>query len=149
MMAVVQSLGALTDLQPAAWTATASYGTLRLYDQYWADYATIYRTQPNVRTCVDFLARNVAQLGLHVFRRQGETDRVRLREHALALTIGRPNPFTTRYRLIESLMSDLGIYFNAYWAKIWSGSTGRVALLRIPPALMTVYGALAPTKYEV
>ncbi len=147
MATVIQSLGSLADYSPA-WTASASYGSLTLYDRYNYAYATLYRTQPNVRTCVDFLARNVAQLGLHVFRRVSETDRQRLREHGLARTIAKPNPFTTRYRLIESLMSDLGIYWNAYWLKL-KAISGSVALLRVPPALVSVAGGLAPTKYEI
>ena len=153
-MAVVQSLGNLTSLEPA-WAATASYGSLRLYDSFTFDYQTIYRTQPNVRTCVDFLARNIAQLGLHVFRRVGDTDRVRLTNHGLAQVIKTPNPFTTRYRLIESLMADLGIWFNAYWLKVRpltalrSAQDASLALLRIPPNLVTVYGGLVPSSYEI
>ncbi len=145
-MAVVQSLGNLADLQPN-WLPSASYGSLTLYDQYSYDYATLYRTQPNVRTCVDFLARNIAQLGLHTYRRVSETDRQRLRDHPMALTLGQPNPYTTRYRLINALVSDLGIYDNAFWIKL--EVTGRLALLRVPPSLVTCYGTLAPTYYEV
>ncbi len=143
---VVQSLGSLAELS-SNWRPSANYGSLRLYDQFSYDYATLYKTQPNVRTCVDFLARNIAQLGLHVFRRVSETDRQRLRDHPLALTISEPNPYTTRYRLVESLLSDLGIYFNAYWLKL--PGNGRPALLRVPPPLVTPSGALAPVAYEV
>ena len=131
-MAVVQSLGALI-AQETAWAPSYSYGSLRMYNAFNYDYATLYKTQPNIRTCVDFLSRNIAQLGLHVFQRKGETDRVRLRDHPLAKLIEQPLPATmkvTRYHLIESLMADLGIYFNAYWLKI--GSPPK-ALLRVPP----------------
>ncbi len=145
-MAVVQTINGLTDLTPN-WWPTVSYGSLKMYDQYNYDYATLYRTQPNVRTCVDFLARNIAQLGLHVFQRVSETDRKRLRDHPLAALIRKPNPWTTRYRLIESLMGDLGIYFNAYWLKVKSGDG--IALLRVPPQYVTPAGGLVPTRYEI
>ncbi len=145
-MAVVQSINGLVDLAPP-WTVAPSYGSLRMYDQLNYDYATLYRTQPNVRTCVDFLARNIAQLGLHVFRRVSETDRQRLRDHPLAVTIGKPNPWTTRYRLINSLISDLGIYDEGYWLKV--KGEGRVFLLRVPPPLVTPGGGLVPTRYEI
>jgi len=150
MGAVVESMGAITELSER-WAPSHSYSgyqSLNLYNQHYYTYATIYEQQPNVRTCVDFLARNVAQLGLHVFRREGETDRVRLREHPLTLLLRRPNPWTTTYRLIESLMGDLGLYFNAFWLKLKDG-LGRPALLRVPPELMTVKGGLAPRLYEV
>jgi HK97 family phage portal protein len=147
MPTVIQSLGGLADYSPD-WAPSSSYGSLRLYDQYNYAYSTLYETQPNVRTCVDFLARNVAQLGLHLFRRVSETDRQRLRDHPLALTLAMPNSFTTRYRLIESLVGDLGVYFNAYWLKLpWKED--RPALLAVPPELVTVSGGLMPTGYEI
>ncbi len=123
-----------------------SYGSLRMYDDYNQDYQTIYKTQPNVSTAVDFLARNVAQLGLHTYRRVSDTDRQRLTDHPFAQTIKRPNPFTTTYRLIASMMSDLGIFDNAYWYKFRRPA---FALLRIPPQMVTVYGGLMPTAYEI
>jgi HK97 family phage portal protein len=147
-MAVVQSLGRLADLQ-LGWTPALARGSLRLYDRYSYDYAALYRVQPNVRTCVDFLARNIAQLGLHVFERVSETDRRRLRDHPLAQLIERPLPAefkVTRYRLVESLMGGLGVYFNAFWLKVKGPQTG---LLRIPPPYVTVQGGLVPTGYEV
>jgi len=149
-MAVVQSVGALADLSPS-WWPVISYGSLQMYDDYNYDYATLYKMQPNVRTCVDFLARNIAQLGLHVFRRVSETDRVRLRDHPLAQVLAKPLPAefkVTYYRLIESLMGDLGVYFNAYWlkAKVPNAPLG---LLRIPPPYVTIKGGLVVTGYEM
>ncbi len=149
-MATIQSLGQLTTLQPPWWSPGIVRTGVLMYDSYSRDYATLYRTQPNVRTCVDFLARNIAQLGLHVYRRVSDTDRVRLTDHPLALLLSQPLPAAmkiTRYRLMEALMSDLGIYFNAYWHKIRQG--GELGLLRIPPNYVTVYGALIPTRYEL
>jgi HK97 family phage portal protein len=149
-MAVVQSVGALADLN-TNWWPTINYGSVRMYDQFNYDYAALYRMQPNVRTCVDFLARNIAQLGLHVFRRVGETDRVRLRDHPLAVVLGRPLPEefkVTSYRLIESLVSDLGVYFNAYWFKV-KVPNAPMGLLRILPDLVTIKGSLFPTGYEI
>lgn len=148
MAIAVQSMGALVGADTGLMSLSWSSGSLQMYDQYWYDYATLYRTQPNVRTCVDFLARNIAQLGLHVFRRVNETDRQRLRDHPLARLIAQPNPYTTRYRLIEALMGDLGVWFNAYWLKVRGGG-GQLALLRIPPALVSVAGGLVPTAYEI
>jgi len=150
-MAAVQSLGTVTQLGQANWTLTQPRRGLRLYDDFNYDYAALYRLQPNVRVCVDFLARNIAQLGLHTFRRVSETDRVRVRDHPLPLLLARPLPpemKVTRYRLIEALVSDLGIYFNAYWLKLRQGGAV-VGLLRIPPIYMTPVGNLVPTSYSL
>ena len=147
MMAIVISEGMLTDAS-RNWSPSAhSFGRVQLYGAHNYTYARLYREQPNVRTCVDFLARNIAQLGLHVFRRQGETDRIRLRDHPLVQLVERPNPWTTRYRLIEGLVGDLGIYFNAYWLKVRNEE--RLNLVRIPPPLVTVRGDLVVKVYEV
>ncbi len=151
-MAVVLTPEDLADLYPGGkWYSGWSSGTLEMYDRYFYDYATMYRTQPNVRTCVDFLSRNIAQLGLHWFRRVSDTDRVRLTDHPAALSIEEPLPPVfkmTRYRLFETTMGDLGTYFNAFWLKL-RGEDGRIGLLPVPPPNVKVYGGLLPTRYVI
>ena len=109
-------------------------------------YAAMYRTQPNVRTVVDFLARNIAQVPLHAYRRVSDIDRQRVSDHEVIRWLDHPNPGTTRYRLFESLIQDLGIYFNAYWLKVTRGDGG-VGLVRLPPEQMTVEGWLIPDLF--
>ncbi len=145
-MTTVRSLGATATLDMAQWPKAA--GGVTLYDNYTYDYATMYRTQPNVRLCVDFIARNIAQLGLHVYRRVSDTDRERLSNHGLALSLKQPNPFTTRFRFIQSVFSDLGIYENAYALKM-PGKRGQITLLPVPPPWVTTTGGFAPELYEV
>lgn len=150
-MAVIVTEGALADVQPTWWPINR-FGSVRLYDNRNYDYATLYRTQPNVRTCVDFLARNIAQLGLHTFRRVSDTDRLRLTDHPLAVVLGNPLPpefKVTRYGLMESLMADLGVYYRAYWLKIRSNAGGPLGLLRLPPPFVEVGGGLVPTTYKL
>jgi HK97 family phage portal protein len=147
-MAFVQSLGGLQSV--ADWQPTSWRSSVRMYDGFNYEYATIYRMQPNVRTCVDFLARNVAQLGLHVFKRHGETDRERLRDSGLARLLAQPLPPAlkqTTYRLIEGTMGDLGIYFNAFWLKLQVAD--RLGLVRLPPMAVRPKGGLIVTEYEV
>ena len=149
-MAAIDTPEGLVTLRPT-WSSSVVRRSVRMYDSFNYDYATLYRTQPNVRTCVDFLARNIAQLGLHTFRRISDTDRERLFDHGLPKLLAMPLPAefkVTRYRLIESLMADLGIYFNAYWLKLRTSGTLR-GILRVPPIYMTVKGGLVPTGYEL
>ncbi|HUV94561.1 MAG TPA: phage portal protein [Anaerolineae bacterium] len=143
---IVVSEGLLTNVN-VGWSPTATYGRLRLYGDHIYEYDQLYRLQPNVRTCVDFLARNVAQLGLHVFRRVSDTDRQRLYDHPLAELLSKPNWSTTRYRLIEAMMGDLGIYFNAYWLKVWREK--KLYLVRVSPSIVRVEGGLIPKSYEI
>lgn len=147
-MTVIQSGSSLLGLQPGWLNTSAINSNVTLYGDYTADYWTIYRTQPTVKTVVDFLARNIAQLGLHVFRRISDTDRERLADHPLAQLMGRPNPSTTTYRLIRRMVRDVCIYGNGYWLKIRAPGGG-IALLTAPFEIVSVYGTLNPTRYKI
>jgi HK97 family phage portal protein len=141
-------LQALTTPASSALSASSTHA-LHLYGLNQA-YGEIYQTQPNVRICVDFLSRNVAQLGLPVYRKVSQTDRARLNDHDLAAWLSNPNPDTCRYRLIESLVADLGVYFNAYWLKVRYERDGRpaIGLVRLPPEEMEAKGGLLRTHFE-
>jgi HK97 family phage portal protein len=109
------------------------------------DYFEIWRTQPSVRRTVSFLARNIAQLSIHMFERKGDTDRQRLVDHPLARLLARPNSFTTKYRFLNALVSDFAIYDNAYWWKVKGGQ-----LIHLPAPLITPKGDnwLTPDFFE-
>jgi HK97 family phage portal protein len=98
-------------------------------------YGELWRTQPQMRTVVDFVARNIAQIGLPLFRRVSDTDRERITDHPLAALVKRPNPRMTRYRMIDSLVHDLAIYDVACWWKAKGPS-----LVRLPPSKLTPVG---------
>lgn len=125
---------------------------LRLSDGLSEDYATLYRKQPAVRTVVDFLARNVAQLSLHTFQRLDDSDRKRVHDHPFAQLMREPNGYTTGFRLMRDLISDRGIYDRALWVKYTSKQTGQKSLVRIPPRLWSIADGdnwLAPTAFIV
>ncbi len=108
-------------------------------------YGKLYRTQPHVRTVVDFLASQLGQLGIHVYRRISDTDRVRVHGHPLAELLRIPNAATSRYRWVAELVMDYGIFGNAYAIK--TRSPNRLELYRVPAAQMTVHGDLVPRAY--
>jgi HK97 family phage portal protein len=146
-MAVVQSYGVLKRVGPTS--SGSTYEPSRsggLDTACCATYAAIYRTQPNVRTVVDYVARNVAQVPLHTYRRVSATDRVRLIDHELAAWLDEPNPDTTTFRLIESTMQDLGIYGMGFWLKVRLPE--RIGLMRLAPMSLVPLGWLMPTAYE-
>jgi HK97 family phage portal protein len=120
-------------------------------DPVWlhSDYAAIYRSHPFIRTCVDFLSRNVAQLGLHLYRRHADGGRERVRDHPVAQLLDRPNEWTPRYDHQCGTIADLGIYGVAYWLK--TGAPGaRTGLVRLPPFAVTPIepSALGAVRYE-
>lgn len=97
--------------------------------------AQMWRTQPHFRTVVDFLARNIAQLGIHTFTLNSETDRVRDRDAPSARALAQPNNETTTYELIYALVVDLSLYDRAFWfvGPSTATDTGWV-IRRLPPA---------------
>lgn len=124
--------------------------SVRLTDAANIQYAELWKTQPQIRTVVGFLARNVAQLGLHVYKRVSDVDRQRETEHPLAQLLAKPNPFTTSYEFLEAIMCDLGIYDNAVLLKVKLPDQP-MALLRLDPARVQPTGdnPFSATGYKI
>lgn len=95
-----------------------------------ATYAAIWRAQPEVRTTIGGLARNLAQLGIHLFRRVSDDDRERITDHPAARTLSRPHPNMTGYQLILRWVSDFCIYGESHLRIVQAGDA--VALQPIP-----------------
>ena len=138
-MATVISSGQLVEIR-RPWASTVNtYGSLRMYGEYHADYAAIYRTQPNVRRVVSFLARNMAQIGIKAYGRVSDVERRHLPDHPCAALLRNPNPHQTRFKFMQALVSDLAIYDNVYIVKIRRAGKP-VLLLPVPPTWVTFDG---------
>lgn len=109
--------------------------------------AELWRTQPHLRTVVDFLARNVAQLGLQAYERQADGGRERLRDDPIAKLMRRPNSDQTGYELIAGLVSDLALYDNAYLLVVDRGGADEWEIRPIRPDW--IRGAVGKTAYGV
>jgi phage portal protein BeeE len=146
-MAFVVTSGQLTAIERAV--SPPIIQSVRIASSY-RTYAELWRGQPELRTVVDFLSRNIAQLPIHVFERVSDVDRRRLADHPLAVLLERPNYSTTRYRLLSALMHDLCIYDNAFLLKVRDAGQP-VMLRRIRPSRIVPDGAdwLEATGYTV
>lgn len=105
----------------------------------------LWREQPHLRTVVTFVARNIAQLGLHTFSRTADGDRIRLRDDPMPVLLRQPNAQTTTYELVFSLVADLALYDVAYWyvSESAEAPSGWV-IHQIPPTwIQGTYGATA------
>jgi HK97 family phage portal protein len=136
-MAFSISEGRITELYKP--TAGGGFAPVRFGDSLAETYAQIWKNQPAVRTVVGFLSRNIAQLGLHVYKRVSDVDRERVLDHPLAELLNQPNPKTTRYRFVEALVSDLAIYDNAFILKVRPKDQA-AGLVRLDPAQVTLEG---------
>jgi HK97 family phage portal protein len=128
-------------------SSTGSAWNQSSFDFHWSEYACLYRDQQAVRSAVGFIARNIAQIGIHVFERVNDTDRKRLVSHPLALLLNRPLPKeykVTTYRLIHDMMSDMLVFDVALWLKVkvtdQNGAQVPGGLQRIPPWMFRPIG---------
>lgn len=143
-MAFVIAAGQVTAIQSAnrfpswGWQPSQS---VTLTPTLTLTYQQMWRMQPQLRTVVGFLARNVAQLGIDVYRRVSDTDRVKLRDHPVARLLERPYPDSkmTKYSLLNGIVHDMCLYDDAYLLKL--NIDGRLALRPLFPAGVTPQGS--------
>ena len=151
-MAIVQSAGQLAATEDRGGNAgTRATSSVALYNQRRQTYAQILKSQPNVRTVVSFIARNIAQLGTHLFERVSDTDRQRRRDHPFEATLRQPNPADrrlTRFRLIHRTMWDLAAFDAAFWGLLPLRGVDRSVILPLPVARMEIQGHMWPTLYR-
>lgn len=93
----------------------------------------LWKSQPHLRTVVNFGSAQVSQLGLHTFTRVSDENRQRDTAGLLPNVLRYPNPTTTTSELIRSLVGDLMLYDRAIWyvAESSQSRTGWV-VQRIP-----------------
>lgn len=112
--------------------------------------AALWRSQPHLRTVVDFLARQTAQLGIHTYQRNPLDDgRERVRESELARLMDAPNPDQTTYEFVRSLVSDLAIYDVAYVLRVMGVDGWELRTLRPRWVQIVESTPYAPTTYAV
>lgn len=91
-------------------------GTVYYYsDRYGVQVANmtaseLYRTQPNLRAVVSFLADNAAQIPLKVHERAADDDRPRVLDSPAARVLARPNEDLTPFELKRTIYSDLLLF---------------------------------------
>ena len=74
------------------------------------DTAALYRTQPNLRAVVSYLADNAAQVPLKVHKRVSNDDRPRVLDSPAALLLQHPNEDMTAFEMKRAIYSDLYLY---------------------------------------
>lgn len=152
-MPLVQSSGTLQQIH-APWFPSGGIqaaGSVALYENRFSDYASIWRTQPNVRTVVGFLARNVAQLGIHIFDRVSDEERRRVTDGLAGRWLRRPagSRKVSRYDLINWFVHDLMVFDDAYWLKV-AGDSGVVTIPLLPQQVEPFGGTFfEPDHYRI
>lgn len=103
-----------------------------------ATYGWMYSTQPAVRSVIDYIADNAAQLTLNLYKRTDEEEREKSNDHPAAKSMRYPNLHTSSKAFIRDLFTDYLIWNNAYFVKF--GGQGPRVLERAIPSHVTVDG---------
>ena len=113
------------------------------------DAAQLYRTQPNLRAVISFLADNAAQVPIKVYERASDTDRPRVLDSPAALLLANPNPDMTAYEFKRWMYSDMLLYERFLTLLLPSGDTDSGWELRpIPAAWIQSYKGSSPFAPE-
>ncbi|MCB9451159.1 MAG: phage portal protein [Anaerolineaceae bacterium] len=112
----------------------------------------VYSQSPWVFVAINRIAEAAALVPLRVLRLEGER-RVEVQNHPLETLLDAPNPYLSRFELIEQTIGMLELTGNAYWflagdaagvpAQIWPLRPDRVSI--VPDPLESVKGYL----YEI
>lgn len=149
-MAIVQSSSGLVAINRKEQATGFSGFSAALYDNTSLTYEEIYKQQPELRSAIDFLARNISQLPLQAFVRIADLERERLTGVPLTETLQQPDVNVTRSFWFDAMVKDLALYDEFYAVKV-RASEGRIALVRIPPSLVELVGEnwLLPDGYRI
>jgi HK97 family phage portal protein len=114
--------------------------------------AAVYRQSPWVYIAINRIAEAAALVPLRVLRLEGER-RLEVPNHPLETLLDAPNPYLSRFELIEQTIGMLELTGNAYWflagdttgvpAQIWPLRPDRVSI--VPDPVEAVKGYL----YEI
>jgi len=108
----------------------------------------VYAASPWVYLAVNRIAEAAALVPLHVYRLDGERAHP-LTAHPLERLLAAPNPFMSRFELLEQTLGFLELTGNAYWflvgdsngqpAEIWPLRPDRVAIVPHPERFIAGY----------
>ena len=128
-------------------TNMVTFRTVQYVGSSSSSYAMMYRRQPAVKAVVDFLARNIGQLNPKVYVRAGNSDRIEVGDHPLALLLHNPNPATTRFALLRDTVTDVAVFGWACWRKIRLNRN--YFIVRLPPGALSRETEGGVTRYRL
>lgn len=111
--------------------------------------AQLYRTQPNLRAAIGFLADNAAQIPLKVYDRADDNDRRRVTDSTAAMLLDYPNPDMTPFEFKRWMYSDLLLYERFLMLLVPSNGTPSGWEMRpVPNSWIAEYKGASPFAPE-
>lgn len=99
----------------------------------------LYESQPHLRIVVSFIARNIAQLGLHLYRHEGSA-KVRVRDGIGVDVFKSPDNPRTDYGMMYALVANLALYDVAYFWVTESLELGKKLVEILPSWVVKEHG---------
>jgi len=113
------------------------------------DAAALYRTQPNLRAAVSFLADNAAQVPLKVHERAAQNDRPRVTDSTASLLLQYPNADMTPFEFKRWMYSDILLYERFLMLVLPNAETPSGWEMRpIPASWIASYNGASPFAPE-
>lgn len=119
-MPFVLTAGSVDRVRPAVSSLGMGIPAIvRLGPNDYRSYEQLWKSQPALRTVIEFLARNIAELPLDVFTKSNDTDRKKAAGHPLTKLLDNPWPGSkwTKYRLMSWTVQEYCLYNSAIWVK--------------------------------
>lgn len=92
----------------------------------------LYETQPHLRSVLDFLALNIAQLPLKVYENKDGIKR-RIKTGLVYDLLKKPNCDQTTFEFIQQTVSELGLYDSVYWVVVPDSQSDSGWQIRVMP----------------
>ncbi|MCW2089476.1 UNVERIFIED_ORG: HK97 family phage portal protein [Rhodococcus erythropolis] len=108
----------------------------------------VLRNQPSVRKVVNFIARNVASVPLHLYERVDDNNRVRITDSPIGRALAKPRKKMTPFRFWRDVMIDLLLH-DRYCIVFGETDTGELSLTRLPANRVRFKGGEGETEGDV
>src|SRR5690606_4155244 len=117
--------------------AIAVHNMLNGADPAFTAHTRVYEQSPWVYVAVNRIAEAAALVPLRVFRLEGER-RIEVERHPLEDLLDSPNPYLSRFELIEQTVGMLELCGNAYWFLAGDGQGTPVEIWTLAPDRITI-----------
>lgn len=98
----------------------------------------LWEEQPHLRTVTDFIARSIASVNLHAFRRDDDGGRQRVRGEQISRLMKKCAPGMLTYDLVYRALMDLSLYDEFIWI-VDTDRDGEWRITPIPPTWVYTY----------
>jgi HK97 family phage portal protein len=112
--------------------------------------AHFYKNSPAVRTVIDLIANNAAQLDLRLYEEVAPDERKEKADHAAMESLRHPNAAMSSDQFIRYMFKAYLLYGNAFASKHRRPGQSRVQFVVLPPERIEVNGpGVTPTFYRI